>query len=91
MADEILYQSKIHPKRRVDDMTETEVESVFKAMKKVIEVAIKNEAHYEDFPKDFLIHFRKEDAICFHTSCNIQMIKVGGRTTYFSSEWQQLE
>jgi formamidopyrimidine-DNA glycosylase len=91
MADEILYQSKIHPKRRVDDMTETEVESVFKAMKKVIEVAIKNEAHYEDFPKKILMHFRKEDAICFHTSCNIQKIKVGGRTTYFSPEWQQLE
>jgi len=90
MADEILYQAKIHPKKRVDDMSDKDIEIIFKSMKKVIEVAIKHDAHYRDFPKDFLIHFRKEDEICFHTKCKIEKIKVGGRTTYFSPKWQSL-
>lgn len=90
MADEILYQSKIHPTKRVDKMTSEEIERVFEAMKNVIEVAIENEAHYEHFPEYFLMHFRKEGATCFHTGANIEKIKVGGRTTYFSPEWQNI-
>jgi formamidopyrimidine-DNA glycosylase len=58
-------------------------------MKKVIEVAIENDAHYRDFPEDFLMHFRKEGETCFHTGAEIEKIKVGGRTTYFSPEWQK--
>ena len=88
MADEILYQSKIHPKTRVEDMDSSEIQRVFDAMKLVIEVAIENEAHYEDFPKHFLMHFRKEGGRCHHTDVEIKKIKVGGRTTYYSSEWQ---
>lgn len=90
MADEILYQSRIHPEKKVEDLTSKEIESIFDAMKKVIEVAIKFEAHYKDFPKDFLMHFREEGGKCYHTGCDIKKIKVGGRTTYFSPEWQTL-
>jgi len=90
MADEILYQAKMHPKTKVENMTNTDIENVYHAMKKVIEVAIEHEAHYSDFPEDFLMHFRKEDAICFHTGDKIEKIKVGGRSTYFSPEWQTL-
>jgi len=90
MADEILYQAKMHPKKKVEHMTKKDIENVFNAMKKVIEVAIANDAHYDDFPEDFLIHFRKEGAPCFHTGCNIEKIKLGGRSTYFSPEWQTL-
>lgn len=90
MADDILYQAKIHPNKKVQDMTEKDVETVFDAMKNVIEVAIEHDAHYSDFPAYFLIHFRKEGASCFHTDCEIEKIKVGGRSTYFSPDWQQL-
>lgn len=90
MADEILYQSKIHPQKKVANMTEHDIESVFEAMKKVIEVAIEKDAHYRDFPEHFLMHFRKEGETCFHTGAQIKKIKVGGRTTYFSPEWQKL-
>lgn len=89
MADEILYQAKMHPTKKVEDMTAEDIERVFNAMKTVIEVAIKNDAHYSDFPEHFLMHFRKEGATCFHTGAEMKKIKVGGRTTYFSPEWQE--
>ena len=91
MADDILYQAKIHPKRRVENMDDNDVKSVFDAMKNVIEVAIENDAHYADFPEYFLIHNRKDGGVCHHTDCDIEKIKVGGRTTYFSPQWQKLK
>lgn len=91
MADEILYQSQIHPKKKVQHLTEKDVDTLFHAMKKVIEVAIENDAHHSDFPDDFFIHIRKEGASCFYTSTDIQKIKVGGGSTYFSPKWQNLE
>lgn len=90
MADEILYQAKIHPEKKVGDMSDEDIEAVFDAMKKVIETAIEHDAHYSDFPENFLMHFRKEGATCYHTGDEIQKIKVGGRTTYFSPAWQGL-
>ncbi|SCY41490.1 formamidopyrimidine-DNA glycosylase [Nonlabens sp. Hel1_33_55] len=89
MADEILYQAKIHPEKKIENMTEEDIKNVFDAMKKVIEVAIENDAHYDSFPEDFLMHFREKDGTCFHTGGKIEKIKVGGRATYFSPQWQE--
>ncbi|KQC32679.1 DNA-formamidopyrimidine glycosylase [Nonlabens sp. YIK11] len=89
MADEILYQAKMHPQKKIENMTETDVKAVFDAMKKVIEVAIENDAHYDSFPEDFLMHFRKKEGTCFHTGGPIEKIKVGGRATYFSPKRQE--
>lgn len=90
MADDILYQAKIHPKRKVSDMSNVEIEKVFEAMKNVIEIAIDKEAHHADFPDYFLIHNRKDGGLCHHTGCKIQKIKVGGRTTFLSPKRQKL-
>ncbi len=90
MADEILYQAQIHPKKKVEEMSEGDLKNVYDAMKKVIEVAIKNDAHYSDFPEDFLMHFREKDGTCYHTKEAIQKIQLGGRATYFSPKWQVL-
>lgn len=91
MADDILYQSKINPKEKVQDLSEKDIKAIYDAMKNVIEVAIKFDAHYDDFPDYFLIHNRKEGAHCFHTAGKIEKIKVGGRSTYFSPEWQKMK
>ena len=90
MADDILYQAKIHPKMKTNNISDDHIKSVYDAMQNVIEVAIKHEAHYKDFPEDFFIHIREEGADCHHTDSKIEKIKVGGRTTYFSPKWQEL-
>jgi len=48
------------------------------------------DAHYADFPDDFLMRFRESGATCHHTGGEIVKTKVGGRATYYSPEWQQL-
>ena len=89
MADDILYQAQMHPEKKAHQLKNDEVERVFDKMQHVIEVAIKYDAHYSDFPENFLIHNRKGREECYHTGNAIEKIKVGGRTTYFSPGWQE--
>ncbi len=88
MADEILYQSKIHPERKTNQLSEGELKTIYDNMKAVIELAIEKEAVYRFFPKNYFIHIRKEGAICHHTGAEIQKLTVGGRSTYYSPKWQ---
>lgn len=90
IADDVLYQAQIHPQKKVTDITEQEIETIYNKLQHVIEVAIKHEAHYKDFPDYFLIHNRKGREECYHTGCDMVKIKVGGRTTYVSPKWQKL-
>lgn len=89
MADEILYQAKIHPESKVNALQNQHLQAIYKAMKKVIETAIEKEAVYRDFPADFLMHNRKSGGICYHTGEDIEKIKVGGRSTYLCPNWQE--
>lgn len=88
MADEILYQAKIHPESKLEALQEKHLKYIYNAMKKVIETAIEKEAVYTDFPEDFLMHNRRENGKCFHTGNDIIKTKVGGRATYISPNWQ---
>ena len=90
MADEIFYQAQIHPQHKANELEEGQLARIFKAMKEVIETAIREEAVYENFPEDYFIHIRKEGATCHHTDAKIEKLTVGGRTTYYSPKWQQL-
>jgi formamidopyrimidine-DNA glycosylase len=88
IADDVLYQSRIHPQTKASDLDEKQLHIIYDKLQHVIEVAIDKEAHYVDFPDYFLIHNRKGRDHCFHTGDELIKIKVGGRTTYVSENWQ---
>ncbi|MEM6643625.1 MAG: DNA-formamidopyrimidine glycosylase family protein [Bacteroidota bacterium] len=90
MADDICYQASIHPKRKIASLSDEDLKCIFDVMKNLIEIAIKEEAVYRNFPKHFFIHIRKEGAICHHTSSKIEKLTVGGRTTFYSPMRQKL-
>ena len=90
MADDILYQARVHPEKNVQDLTDDEIKKIYERMQYVIETAIELEAHYVDFPEHFLIHKRQIGADCYHTQGEIDKIVVGGRSTYYSPEWQKV-
>ncbi len=90
VADEVLYQAKIHPEQRVEFMDEKMKRTVFDKMKEVLHIAIEKQAVYHEMPEHFLIHNRNTEGICPNTGVEIERSKVGGRTTFFSPEWQQI-
>lgn len=88
IADEMLYQSRIHPEQKVGELSDDQLKALYDALMLTLETAIEKEAHYDAFPEDFFIHIRKLGAACHHTGCPIEKLTVGGRSTYYSPEWQ---
>jgi formamidopyrimidine-DNA glycosylase len=99
IVDEVLYQAKIHPEKKANQLSENEVFEIHKSMRFVIQTAIDSQANYDDFPENFLIHARGwgraglEDIRaekCAECGEKISISKVGGRTTYFCANRQRL-
>lgn len=88
-ADEILFQSRVHPKTKVEKLSEKDGDKLFQKMNVVLKTAIKKEGERSEFPSNYLSHSRKEGASCPNCSGKIKMIKVSGRSTYFCPECQK--
>jgi formamidopyrimidine-DNA glycosylase len=99
IVDEVLYQAKIHPEKKANQLAENEIMKVHKSMQFVIQTAIDSQANYDDFPENFLIHARgwgraglqdiRADK-CAECGEKISISKVGGRTTYFCANRQSV-
>ena len=91
IVDEILYQAQIHPMKPADQLSEKEIDTLYEKMQHIIETAIKHEARYEDFPQDFLVTYRWLDREGHPLQAkNIERMVVGGRSTYYCPDEQQL-
>lgn len=60
LADEILYQSKIHPLTVASEINEAGTTMMIEKMKYILQTAVDCNADYEDFPKDWIFHYRWE-------------------------------
>jgi len=89
IADEILYQSRIHPETAAARLSENDVKKAFQKMKYILKVALKTEADNTKFPRSFLIHNRELGGICYYSKKPLKKIVVGGRGTYFSPAIQK--
>ena len=49
-SDEILYQARVHPKEKVNDLDEKRLQRIFEDMKNVLQVAIDHRAKPDQFP-----------------------------------------
>lgn len=90
-SDEMLYQCKIHPKAKTNNITASDKKKLYRKMKHVLEMAIQKEGVRKDFPKTWMIQHRKEGADCPKCDGKVEMIKVGGRSTYFCPSCQKEE
>lgn len=83
IADEVLYQAGIDPRRRVGDLSETEAGRIRAALKRIIETAVRVNAEKPRFPKTWLFHHRwgrNAEAITARGE-RIEHLKIAGRTT----------
>ncbi|XP_010250229.1 PREDICTED: formamidopyrimidine-DNA glycosylase isoform X4 [Nelumbo nucifera] len=81
IADEVLYQARIHPLQIASSLSRESCESLHKCIKEVIHYAVEVDADCSHFPIEWLFHFRwgKKSG------------KVnGGRTTAYVPELQKL-
>jgi len=88
-ADEVLFQAKIHPVTKVDQLSEKEKAGIFKEIEKVLELVKEARIEGTKLPKTYITTARKKAADCPRNNGKIEQIKVSGRTTYFCPTCQE--
>ncbi|MAE67413.1 MAG: hypothetical protein CMJ18_24395 [Phycisphaeraceae bacterium] len=83
IADEVLYQAGIDPRRRAHTLSAEEVQRMRRKLKQVIDTAVRVNADKKKFPAGWLFHRRwgKEKGAATASGEKIRHITVGGRTT----------
>ncbi len=89
-ADEILYQSRVHPLTHADQLDNTKLKHLFKNMKKVLHKAIEYQDKIESLPESYLLPHRYKGGKCPEGG-ELEIIKVGGRTTFLCSQLQKMK
>ncbi len=83
-SDEILFQARIHPRRPVDKLQESEIKDLYRQMLRVFDRAIRAHAEPEKMPQNFLTRHRGEKRTrCPGCHSALSRATVGGRTSYF--------
>jgi len=95
IADEVLYQTRLHPLRLVQNLTDEEIFALRENIYKIVRQAVACHGDYTKFPSDWLFHYRwdKGKKNAQHKTAqgeSITYLKVGGRTCAFVKERQQL-
>jgi len=82
IADEILYQAKIHPRKLGIDLSDDELKRLRSKMKSIIDKSVAVDADKARFPKTWLFHYRwGKSAETTAKGEPIEFDRIGGRTT----------
>ena len=98
-ADEALFAARIHPERKADTLTASEIERLYHTIRRVLAQGIQNRgttlSDYLDAEgregrnQEYLRVFRRTDQPCPRCRTPIARTVVGGRGTYFCPKCQK--
>ena len=86
-ADETLYQTSIHPKRK--ELTADEVRNIYNAMRRILRETTVRKLRGASYPPKYLVPHREEGERCPRCGGTIRRTVVIGRTTYFCGKHQR--
>lgn len=101
-SDEILFDAKINPEKRINLLTPSEIKIIYHSMKKILKEAIKRRgtsisdfrdtAGEKGFYGDIRKVYRRTDEPC-PKKCGgtIKRVTIGGRSAHFCPKCQQLD
>ena len=83
IADEVLYQARLDPRRRARLLSDAEIERMRSALRHVMDTAVRLSNDSNRYPRGWLFHRRwgKNPRALTRTGERIRHITVGGRTT----------
>ena len=92
MADEVLYQARLDPRRRADSLTPDEVRLLRTQLKYVVKTAVDANADKSRFPRTWLFHHRwgKDPEARTARGEVVEHIEVAGRTTAWVPSVQRM-
>jgi formamidopyrimidine-DNA glycosylase len=90
-ADEVLFQSRIHPLRLASGLSVKETGAVFRNVRKVLLASIRVASDFDRLPKGFMLPVRSLGHECPRGNGALRSLKVNGRTTYFCPRCQSIK
>ncbi len=90
-SDEILYQAKVHPETKVNNLTKEDLKEIFDQIEIVMRTIIEKKANPDEYPDSFITPLRGKDSPkC--PSCNGDFVnkKISGRSAYFCPHCQKI-
>jgi formamidopyrimidine-DNA glycosylase len=85
-SDEILFQARINPAARMNELAPDQLKRLFLEIRKVLKTAVARRAGSEQFiermPKGALLPERKKGGRCPRCRSYLKVFKLGGRTAY---------
>ncbi len=83
IADEVLYQARLDPRRRANTLTDPEIMRMRAALKRVVDTSVRVSNDSDRYPRGWLFHRRwgRNPRAVTMTGERIRHITVGGRTT----------
>jgi formamidopyrimidine-DNA glycosylase len=89
-ADEILYQSNIHPVTHADKLDSKDWNLLFQNTNKILLKAIEYQDKTQSLPQSYLLPHRHQKGHCPEGG-DLEVIKVGGRTTFLCPHRQKIK
>ncbi|KAL7622310.1 hypothetical protein AAE478_007814 [Parahypoxylon ruwenzoriense] len=86
VSDEIMYQAKLHPEQYCDEFDDADINTLYKAIRYVCDLAVEKLGDSEQFPEDWLFNHRwgkgkKDSPTTLPNGDKITFLTVGGRTS----------
>jgi formamidopyrimidine-DNA glycosylase len=88
-ADEVLYQSAIHPQKSANELTRDQMTTIYKNVHRVIGKAVEKNANPDNMPAGFLLPQRKKGGRCPRCGRQLTSINIRSRTTWMCSHCQK--
>ena len=88
-SDEILFQSKLNPKRKINTLDENELKELFQNIKKVLQYGIDFKGELENYSKDLIIPHRSKDGECPKCTNKLERYEISGRHGFFCPKCQK--
>ncbi|EFQ34416.1 formamidopyrimidine-DNA glycosylase domain-containing protein [Colletotrichum graminicola] len=94
VADEVLYQARLHPEQYCDSFDVAEVARLYEAVRYVCQTAVDKLGDSDEFPADWLFNYRwgkgsKGAASALPNGDKIAFVTVGGRTSCYAPARQK--
>ncbi len=87
-SDEVLLRAGVHPQAAVPKLDKNAVGALHRAIKQVLQQAIKAKADPERMPKSFLLPNREEGAPCPRCGGEVNRVTAAGRSAYYCPKCQ---
>ena len=82
-SDEVLFQSRLHPKTEVQRLDETQRREVFETLRRTLETYVAHLPDTDALAEDYLLPHRHGDGRCPRCGAELAKIEVIGRSAYY--------